>query len=121
MRRETVFKTCAGIAKNFIVRVSTMQTVLISEGGEPGERIIFVKYSTHSAKGIGREMQAGEFGIEGIAKNHVSGNRRSEKVTWNLVKKITLDGKAEILEREILTVNTASPGVISNGAGITVK
>jgi hypothetical protein len=65
-------------------------------------------------------MKAGEFDVERIAKNHISGYRRSEKVSGNLVKKITLDCKADVLEREVLTVDTASPGVISNSASVIV-
>ena len=65
-------------------------------------------------------MKAGELDIERIAKNRISGHGRSEKVAWNLVKKITLDGKPDILERKVLSVNTTSPGVISNTPPIIV-
>jgi hypothetical protein len=121
VRRKTIFKTDASIPENFIVRISAIQTVRVSHGSDPGERIVLVEYSANSAKRIRREMKAGEYDIERIAKNHISGCRRSEKISRYLVKKIPLDCKTEILEREVFTINTASPSVISNCAAIIVK
>src|ERR1700724_3610649 len=54
-------------------------------------------------------MKAGKLVIKRITKNHVRGHRRSEKVSRNFIKEITLEGNAEVLEREVLAINTASP------------
>src|SRR6266446_8567536 len=65
-------------------------------------------------------MQVGGFVIQRITENHVSGYCRSEKVSRNLVKKITLDCKTEILKREVLPVYATSPIVISDAPPISV-
>ncbi len=121
MGRKAVFKTCAGIPENFVIRISTIQIVGISKGSDSSERVVGVKQATNSAKRIRRKMKAGEFDIERIPKNHISGYGRSEKVSWNLIKKVTLDGKTKIWEQEVLTIDAASPSMISNGAGIIVE
>ena len=37
------------------------------------------------------------------------------------VEKVTVDSKTDVLEREVFPINTASPGVISDGAAIVVE
>src|SRR5271156_2422945 len=65
-------------------------------------------------------MKTGEFVIKRITKNHVRGHRRSEKVSRNFIKEIPLEGNAEILERKVLAINTASPGVVPNSRPVIV-
>src|ERR1700730_9474153 len=111
---KTVFETYAAVSKNFIVRISAIQFPCVTHRSDPGERIVLVKYSAYSAKRVGRKMKTGELDIQRITDNHISGDRRSKKISWNLVKKVALDSEANVLQREVLTVDAASPGVISN-------
>ena len=62
----------------------------MSKRSHPGEPIVLVKYSPDTAKHIWRKMNAGEFEIERIPENYVSGYGRTEKVSRDLEKN-TLD------------------------------
>ncbi len=59
-------------------------------------------------------MKTREVDIKGVAKDYVPSHRRSEKIIRNLVKKIALYREAQISQWKVLSVNTASPGVISD-------
>src|SRR3984957_18206684 len=65
-------------------------------------------------------MNPREFDIKRVAKNYIPGNRRSEKIIGNLVKKIALHREAQISQRKVLTVNTTAPGVISDCPDVIV-
>jgi hypothetical protein len=65
-------------------------------------------------------MQVGVFVIQRVTENHISGHCRSEKVSRNLVKKSTLDGKTEILKREVLAVYATAPIVIRDTPPILI-
>src|ERR1700740_166827 len=65
-------------------------------------------------------MKVGVFEIKRVTQNHISGHRRSEKITRHLVKEISVDREAQISQQEVLTVNTSSPGVVSDRTHVVV-
>lgn len=66
MRREPVFKADADVAEELIVRTAAIQTILVSRGGDPSQRIVFVKDAANPAKRVRRQMKAWKCVIQRI-------------------------------------------------------
>jgi hypothetical protein len=116
VRRETVFKATAHVSKDVIVVMPPG-----SERCHVDVRAVLIKDSADSTKYVRGEVKSREFRVQRIAKNQITGHGLSENIAWNFIVEISLKRDSEVLEREVLAINAASPSVLANGAMIIIK
>ena len=64
---------------------------ICSTGGDSGQAIVLVEYSSYAPENVRCEVKAGKIVIERKPENYVTGDGRSKEISWQFIEEITFD------------------------------